>query len=148
MAEELTVDIVVPDRHVFQGSAEIVRAPGVEGSFEVLKDHAPMIAAFGVGPLIVKTADAHRYADMFDDRIIFATSGGFLEVLDNRVTIIAETAEPASEIDVDRARNAEERALRRLGDGEPTVDQTQAEEALERARNRVRVAMGKVGASS
>jgi F-type H+-transporting ATPase subunit epsilon len=147
MAEELTVDIVVPDRHVFQGSAEIVRAPGVEGSFEVLKNHAPMIAAFGVGSLIVKTADAHRYADMFDDRIIFATSGGFLEVLDNRVTIIAETAEPASEIDVDRARNAEQRALRRL-DKEGPVDKSRAEEALERARNRVRVAMGRVGASS
>jgi F-type H+-transporting ATPase subunit epsilon len=119
----------------------------VEGSFEVLKNHAPMIAAFGVGSLIVKTADAHRYADMFDDRIIFATSGGFLEVLDNRVTIIAETAEPASEIDVDRARNAEQRALRRL-DKEGPVDKSRAEEALERARNRVRVAMGRVGASS
>jgi len=147
MAEELTVDIVVPDRHVFQGTAEIVRAPGVEGSFEVLKDHAPMIAAFGVGSLIVTTDDAHRFADMFDDRILFATSGGFLEVLDNRVTVIAETAEPASEIDVDRARNAEERALRRLDTDEP-VDKSRAEEALERARNRARVAMGQVGASS
>ena len=148
MAEELTVDIVVPDRHVFQGSAEIVRAPGVNGSFEVLKDHAPMIAAFGVGTLIVKTDDAHRFADMFDDRIIFATSGGFLEVLDNRVTVIAETAEPASEIDVERARNAEERALRYLDEEEPEIEQSRAEEALERARNRVRVAMGKVGASN
>lgn len=147
MAEELTVDIVVPDRHVFQGTAEIVRAPGVEGSFEVLKDHAPMIAAFGVGTLIVKTDDAHRFADMFDDRIIFATSGGFLEVLDNRVTVIAETAEPASEIDVERARNAEERALHRLDEDEP-VDKSRAEEALERARNRARVAMGQVGSSS
>lgn len=145
MAEELTVDIVVPDRHVFQGNAEIVRAPGVKGSFEVLKDHAPMISAFGIGMLVVKTEDAHRYADMFDDRIIFATSGGFLEVLDNRVTVIAETAEPASEIDVDRARNAEERALKRLRDREAPIDQTRAEEALERARNRVRVAMGQVG---
>jgi F-type H+-transporting ATPase subunit epsilon len=148
MAEELTVDIVVPDQHVFQGTAEIVRAPGVEGSFEVLKDHAPMIAAFGVGMLIVKTDDAHRFADMFDDRIIFATSGGFLEVLNNRVTVIAETAEPASEIDVERARNAEERALRRLGEQKDPVDKSRAEEALERARNRARVAMGQVGASN
>ena len=147
MAEDLIVDIVVPDEHVFQGNAEIVRAPGVEGSFEVLKDHAPMIAAFGIGTLVVKTEDAHRFADMFDDRIIFATSGGFLEVLDNRVTVIAETAEPASEIDVDRARTAEERALKRLRQEDVPVDQGRAEEALERARNRVRVAMGKVGAS-
>jgi len=63
------------------------------------------------------------------------------------VTVIAETAEPASEIDVDRARNAEERALRRLDTDEP-VDKSRAEEALERARNRARVAMGQVGASS
>ena len=146
MAEELIVDIVVPNQHVFQGTAEIVRAPGVEGSFEVLKDHAPMIAAFGIGTLVVKTENAHRYADMFDDRIIFATSGGFLEVLDNKVTVLAETAEPASEIDVDRARNAEERAIKRLHRDEP-VDEGRAEQALERARNRVRVAMGKVGAS-
>ena len=145
MAEDLIVDIVVPDEHVFQGNAEIVRAPGVEGSFEVLKDHAPMIAAFGIGTLVVKTEDAHRFADMFDDRIIFATSGGFLEVLDNRVTVIAETAEPASEIDVDRARTAEERALKRLRQEDVPVDQGRAEEALERARNRVRVAMGQVG---
>lgn len=146
MAEELFVDIVVPDRHVFQGNAEIVRAPGVEGSFEVLKDHAPMIAAFGIGMLVVKTEDAHRFADMFDDRIIFATSGGFLEVLDNKVTILAETVEPASEIDVERARNAEERALRRLEERrEEDIDRAKAEEALERARNRVRIAMGRVG---
>ena len=145
MAEELFVDIVVPDRHVFQGNAEIVRAPGVEGSFEVLKDHAPMIAAFGIGSIIVKTDDAHRYADMFDDRIIFATSGGFLEVLDNKVTVLAETAEPASEIDVERARNAEERALDRLRERDG-IDRGRAEEALERARNRLRVAMGQVGA--
>ena len=110
MADELTVDIVTPNEHAYQGPANGVRAPGVEGSFEVRKDHAPMIAAFGIGPLIVKTQAAHEYADMRGDRIVFATSGGFLEILDNKVTVLAETVEPASEIDVDRAENAEERA--------------------------------------
>ncbi len=145
MAEELYVDIVVPDGHVFQGNAELVRAPGVEGSFEVLRNHAPMIAAFGVGMLVVKTDDAHRFADVFEDRIIFATSGGFLEVLNNRVTVLAETAEPASDIDVERARNAEERALQRLQERRDGIDRARAEEALERARNRLRIAMGQVG---
>lgn len=146
MAEDLSVDIVVPDEHVFQGTAELVRAPGVEGSFEVLRNHAPMIAAFGIGPLVVKSKEAHRFADVRDDRIVFATSGGFLEVLDNKVTILAETAEPKSEIDVERARRAEERALRELeSDGEGVLDRETAEAALERARNRLRVAMGKVG---
>jgi F-type H+-transporting ATPase subunit epsilon len=148
MADELEVDIVTPDGQTFQGTANGVRAPGVEGSFEVRSDHAPMISAFGIGPLVVKTDSAHEYADVHDNRIIFATSGGFLEILENKVTVLAETAEPASEIDVERAQNAEERALDRLENGVPGEERETHEEALERARNRLRVAMGKVGAHS
>jgi F-type H+-transporting ATPase subunit epsilon len=147
MADELDVDIVTPDGQTFQGTANGVRAPGVEGSFEVRSGHAPMIAAFGIGPLVVKTETAHEYADVHDNRIVFATSGGFLEILEDQVTVLAETAEPASEIDVERAETAEERALRRLEDGSPE-ERKQREKELERARNRLRVAMGKVGASS
>ncbi len=145
MADELTVDIVTPDERLFQGSANGVRAPGIEGSFEVRKDHAPMIAAFGIGPLIVKTQAAHEYADVHNDRIIFATSGGFLEIVENKVTVLAETVEPASEIDVERARNAEERAQQRLQKGLQGEEREKYEAARERARNRLRVAMGKVG---
>lgn len=145
MADALSVDIVTPDDRTFQGSAKGVRAPGVEGSFEVRKDHAPMIAALGIGPLIVKTDNAHEYADMHGDRIVFATSGGFLEVVENKVTVLAETVEPASEIDVERAENAEERALERLEEGVDGEERETYEAALERARNRVRVAMGQVG---
>ncbi len=132
----LQVEIVAPQGRVFQGEAQGVQAPGVEGSFEVLYNHAPMIAAFEVGPIRVTTAAG--------DQVFFATSGGMLEVLDNNVTVLAETAEPASEIDVERARAAEERALQRLRDVEATVRES-AEEELERARNRLRVAMGRVG---
>lgn len=145
MADELSVDIVTPDGRAFEGPANGVRAPGVEGSFEVRNNHAPMIAAFDIGPLIVKTTSAHEYADMHDDRIVFATSGGFLEIVDNNVTVLAETVEPASEIDVERAENAEQRALRRLEDGVQGEAREEAEAALERARNRARVAMGQVG---
>jgi F-type H+-transporting ATPase subunit epsilon len=145
MADELDVDIVTPDGQAFQSAAHGVRAPGVEGSFEVRKNHAPMIAAFGIGPLIVKTKNAHEYADVHDDRIVFATSGGFLEIVENHVTVLAETAEPASEIDVERAENAEERALRRLEAGVQGEERETYEAALDRARNRLRVAMGQVG---
>ena len=145
MADELTVDIVTPDDRPFQGPASGVRAPGIEGSFEVRKDHAPLISAFGIGPLIVKTQAAHEYADMHNDRIVFATSGGFLEIVDNKVTVLAETIEPASEIDVNRARNAEERAKRRLEQGVQGEEREKYEAARERARNRLRVTMGKVG---
>lgn len=144
--DNLTVDIVTPDDRVFQGRANGVRAPGVEGSFEVRDRHAPLIAAFGIGPLVVKTQDAHDYADVHDDRIVFATSGGFLEIVDNKVTVLAETVEPASEIDVERAENAKQRAERRLQEGGLRGEEREMTEAArERARNRVRVAMGQVG---
>ena len=133
----LSVEIVSPDQRVFQGEAQGVRAPGVEGSFEVLYNHAPMIAAFGVGPIRVTMAAG--------DEIYYATSGGFLEVIDNRVTVLAQTAEPASDIDVERARTAEQRALERLRLAEADADRQEAAKALERARNRVRVSMGQVG---
>ncbi len=133
----LNVEIVSPDKRVFKGDAQGVRAPGVEGSFEVLYNHAPMVAAFGVGSIRVTTAAG--------DHIYYATSGGFLEVLDNDVTVLAETAEPASDIDVERAQASEQRALDRLRAAEGETERAEAEKALERARNRARVAMAKVG---
>lgn len=136
MAKTLHVEIVSPSGSVFRGEASGVRAPGVEGSFEVLYNHAPMIAAFEVGPIFVSTASG--------DKVVFATSGGFLEVLDNSVTVLAETAEPASDIDVERAREAEERAVAALKNVSPEERQ-KYEAALERARNRARIAMGQVG---
>lgn len=132
----LHVEIVAPDHSVFKGEASIVRAPGVQGSFEVLYNHAPMIAAFDVGPLYLTMPSG--------ERVVFATSGGFVEVLNNTVTVLAETAEPASDIDVERARSAEQRALERLQQSASTEERQRAEQALERARNRVRVAMGKI----
>jgi len=147
MADDLTVDIVTPDEHAFQGSANGVRAPGVEGSFEVRHNHAPMISAFGIGPLIVKADSRHEYADR-GGRVVFATSGGFLEIVENKVTVLAETVEPASEIDVERAESAEERARRRLENGVEGDERETHKAALERARNRLRVAMGKVGRES
>ena len=135
----LRVDIVSPTGSVFKGRARGVRAPGVEGSFEVRFNHAPMIAAFDVGPIIVTTASG--------DRVVFATTGGFLEVLDNRVTVLAETAEPATEIDVERAREAEARALAALADASPE-ERERRQAAAERARNRLRIAMSTVGSQS
>ncbi len=137
----LTVEIVAPDGRVFQGEAESVSAPGVDGSFQVLTDHAPMIAAFEVGPIYVDPTSQGAGGE----RITFATSGGFLEVLDNVVTILAETAEPEDEIDIERARAAEGRARERLERADD-ADRARAEADFERARNRARVAMGEVAA--
>ena len=137
MPNTLYVEIVAPDKRVFQGDAQGIRTPGVQGSFEVLYNHAPMIAAMGVGPLFVTLTSG--------EKITYATSGGFLEVIGNVVTLLAETVEPASEIDLDRARTAEERARQRLAASTSAEDRLRAEQALKRARNRARVAMGRVG---
>ncbi len=137
MASALKVDIVAPDRRVFNGEAARLRAPGAQGSFEILLNHAPMIAAMEIGPLVLTQPTR--------ERVTFATSGGFIEVIGNVVTVLAETIEPATEIDIDRARAAEERARQRLAETGGELDRARAEKALERARNRARVAMGRVG---
>ncbi|MBE2187749.1 MAG: ATP synthase F1 subunit epsilon, partial [Rhodothermales bacterium] len=126
----LFVDIVAPDGAVFRGEATGVQAPGVEGSFEVRTGHAPMIAAFGVGPLTIRQPSG--------DAVTYATSGGFLEVLHDRVTVLAETAEPASSIDTERAKQAEDAARERLKGLTDPSERAAAEAALERARNRLR----------
>ena len=134
MAGTIYVDIVSPSGSVFHGEAERVRAPGVQGAFEILHNHAPMIAAIELGPLYVTLSSGERVA--------FATSGGFVEVLNNTVTILAETAEPATEIDIERAKASEAKALEQMASGSE-AEKRRARQALERAR--LRMSMGNVG---
>ena len=135
MPDQLLVEVVSPDRTAFRGEARSFRAPGIEGAFEVLKGHAPMLAATGVGQTIVTTTSG--------ERVTIATSGGFVEVLDDRVIMLAETAEPTSEIDTQRAKEAEERARQRLAEA-TGAEREEAQAELDRARNRLRGAMGGV----
>lgn len=137
MADNLNVEIVSPSGSIFRGDARAVFAPGVEGSFEILRNHAPLIAAFSVGTLTIR--------DMAGGSIDFATGGGFVEVLNNHVTVLAESAEPVDQIDIDRAKGAEERALARLAESATEADKQKAAADLERARNRLRAAMGSIG---
>jgi len=137
MAGHLNVEIVSPSGKVFKGLATGVRAPGIEGSFEVLFNHAPMVAAINVGVLVVTTPNG--------EKIQFATSGGFVEVSDNTLTVLAETAEGAEDIDEERAKLAEERAVKKLENEPSTEERERYIRALERARNRLRVTMGAVG---
>ncbi len=135
--KNLLVEIVSPSGKIFTGEATGLKAPGVQGSFEVLNNHAPMIAAFEVGTIRITVPSGNR--------ITFATSGGFLEVMNNTVTVLAESAELESEIDVERAKRSEERAKIILAEAGDSVDRVRAQATLERARNRVRAAMGAVG---
>ena len=135
-SQSLLVEIVSPDRAAYRGEALRFRAPGVEGSFEVLRGHAPMLAATGVGTVTVTTVGG--------ERVSFATSGGFVEVLDDHVVMLADTAEPVSGIDVERARTAEASARERLAAVQPGEERAAAQADLDRARNRLRASMGTV----
>jgi F-type H+-transporting ATPase subunit epsilon len=132
----LLVEIVSPDGAVFRGEAMRFRAPGVEGQFEVLRGHAPLLAATGIGTVYVTTAEGQV--------VTFATDGGFVEVLEDHVVMLAESAEPAGEIDVERARAAEERARERIEAAESQAERAEAQAELDKARNRLRSSMGQV----
>jgi F-type H+-transporting ATPase subunit epsilon len=131
------VEIVSPTGRIFSGDAQGVKAPGVEGSFEVLRNHAPMIAAIEIGSIVI--------TDSVGSAITFATSGGFVEVRKDGVIVLAETAELASDIDLERAKTAEKRAVEALTSSEDSRSKKVLTEALDRARNRLRISMGSVG---
>ena len=129
--------IVAPDRPVFAGRVQSLVAPGAEGYFGVLYDHAPMVAQLRIGEFkLVDDRGQTRY---------FAISGGFLEVASlGQVNVVADAAEPAEDIDVARAKAAEARAKERLAARVENTDYTRARAALQRALTRLDVA-GKSG---
>ena len=133
MAEKnFKLEIVTPRRIVFDGNVESFSAPGVVGGFQVLYNHAPLLAAIGVGEVKVRDAAGSETR--------YATSGGFVDVLKNHVTVLAETAERADEIDIKRAEASKERAAKRLQDRVSELNEERARIALLRAINRIRVA--------
>ncbi len=124
MAKELRLEIVTPDRLVVSSDVEYVAAPGVLGEFGVLPGHVPFLSALGVGNLHYNLGGKTYY--------VFV-SGGFAEVSGDKVTVLAEVAERAEEIDVERARRAEERARARITKQQEAVDNARAAAALQRA---------------
>lgn len=127
-----SLEIIAPDKVVFRSEATSLTAPGVDGLFQVLYNHAPLLAQLGIGPMTVKTSDG-RDAH-------FAVSGGFVEVRDNHVVVLVDTVEAAREIDVSRADAAKDRAWNRLHNRSQDTDVDRAQLALLRALNRIRVA--------
>lgn len=126
------LEIVTPERVVYSGQVTSLQAPGTEGSFGVMTGHMPLLASLDIGVL--------RFADEGGEGVQMAVSGGFAEVGRERVTVLAETAESAEEIDVPRAESSRQRAEERLAnrdDGE--VDAARARSALMRALNRLKI---------
>lgn len=134
MAEKtFKLEVVTPDRVVLSDDEIVsVTAPGSEGYFGMLANHAPLMTQLKVGELDYRRADGTSGA--------MAISGGFLEVFENAVTVLAESAELAEEIDVDRAEEARTRAEERIAAHAEEVDFDRVNMALQRAINRIRVA--------
>jgi F-type H+-transporting ATPase subunit epsilon len=126
------IEILTPGRVVFSGQATSLSAPGVQGGFQVLASHAPLLSAIGIGRLTVRGTDGAETR--------YATSGGFVEVKDNKVVVLADAAERADEIDLRRAEAARDRANDRLRSPEKDIDIERARAALHRALNRLQVA--------
>ena len=129
--EGLRLDIVTPDKVVLNAEVDYVGAEGVDGQFGLLPQHAPMLSALKVGALYYR--QGNETPGVF-------VSGGFAQISDNKVTILAESAELASDIDVERAQEAKARAEKRLAEAQPDTDVARAELALKRAISRIRVA--------
>ncbi len=125
------LEIITPSKVVFKDEATSVSAPGVEGNFQILYDHAPFLSALEVGEIKVK--------DKAGNDMHYATSGGFVEVSGNHVVVLADSAEKSSEIDVDRAKAAKARAEERLRTKQENLDRERANAALMRAMNRMRL---------
>jgi F-type H+-transporting ATPase subunit epsilon len=134
MAETFQLEIVTPEKKVVETTAEEVQIPGKNGYLGILPGHAPLITELSVGEITFRENSTEQK---------LAVAWGFAEILPNKVTILAETAERPSEIDVERARKAKERAEQRLTNGDTAVDVDRALDALQRAQVRLDVATGK-----
>lgn len=126
------LDIITPDRVLYKDMVRSFSAPGEMGAFQVLYNHAPLMASLVPGEM--------KFSDDRGNTVYYATSGGFVEVRDNRVLALVDTAEKADEIDVDRARQSRDRAVERIKSRKSEVDMERAQRSLRRAINRLRVA--------
>lgn len=128
------LEVVTPYRQVLLTEVESIILPATEGYLGIMSNHAPLVAGLRAGVVHYGPAGAEK------ERL--AVSGGFVEVTDNKVTVLADTAELSGEIDVLRAEDARRRAEQRLRAREANIDFTRAEMALQRALSRLQAAGG------
>jgi F-type H+-transporting ATPase subunit epsilon len=131
MSDTFQLEIVTPEKKVVETAAEEIQIPGKNGYLGVLPGHAPLITELALGEIKFPAgAEEQR----------LAVAWGFAEVLPDKVTILAESAERPGEIDVERARKAKTRAEERLSSGDPNVDVERALNALHKSDTRLEVA--------
>ncbi|MCD6416820.1 MAG: F0F1 ATP synthase subunit epsilon [Planctomycetes bacterium] len=128
----MRIKVITPERTVLDAQdVQHVLLPGEGGQLGILPRHVSMVSSLAMGRISV---------DLSGESLDIATTGGFAEVFQNRVTVLVDTAEKVSEIDVERARQARKRAQERLRRRAEEIDEARALAALARAANRLRVA--------
>jgi F-type H+-transporting ATPase subunit epsilon len=133
MAEKIQLEVVTPTGPVVSEQVEIVTAPGIDGDFGVLANHAPLLSTIKIGALSYKSGNTSEF---------LMVSGGFCEVSNNKITFLVEAAERGRDIDVDRAMRAKERAEKRVAESDrqqETYNAARAQAALQRALARLKV---------
>jgi F-type H+-transporting ATPase subunit epsilon len=123
-------EIVTQERTVFSGEVDAVNIPGSEGRIGILPNHTALLTTLGYGEIIVRSNDEEEY---------FAIGGGFAEVQPDRVIILADSAEHAAEIDIERAERARERAEKFMSEGVPEDPERYAQIRASLARAQIRV---------
>jgi F-type H+-transporting ATPase subunit epsilon len=125
------LEIVTPERKVFAQEVNMVVVKGAEGELGILPNHIPLVTPLQIAPVKIITDGKEQYA---------AVHGGFMEVRKDKVVILAESAERAEDIDVDRAKAARERAEKRLAAAkQEQIDFVRAQLALQRAMTRLNI---------
>ena len=131
LPEKIHLEIVTPEKQLFSGAVDAVTVPANTGYLGILPGHAPLLAELGIGEISYKTGSKTEY---------LSCSWGFLEVLPDRVVLLAQSAESASDIDLKRAEEAKTRAEKLLQSKDPNVDFARAQLALLRAISRINAA--------
>ncbi|HEY1400822.1 MAG TPA: F0F1 ATP synthase subunit epsilon [Terriglobales bacterium] len=131
MSDTFQLEIVTPEKLVVKEAVEEAQIPGLDGYLGILPGHAPLISELGVGVITYRAGGTTK---------TLSVAWGFAEVLQDKVTILAETVERPEEIDVARAQQAKERAEQLLKSNDPELDYDRAQDDLQRAVTRLKVA--------
>ncbi len=123
-------DIVTQERTVFSGEVDAVNLPGAEGRMGILPNHTALLTTLGYGEVVVRTGEQEEF---------FAIGGGFAEIQPDRVIILADSAEYAAEIDIERAVLARQRAEKMMAEGVPEDPERYAQIRASLARAQIRV---------
>lgn len=129
--KELNVEIITPSKSAYSGKVKSISLPGTLGNFQVLFNHAPLLSTFEIGKIKIVGLD--------DKETEYATSGGTVEVLTNKILVLADSFESKEDIDIERAQRSLQRAKDRISNrNKEKIDEIRAEASLRRAINRLK----------